>query len=179
MTDSYTKENKLHLERARNASQKFNYFFVSLTFSVLALAINHGVPIDLKVPLITGLLGWLLLLVSGFFGILRLEYEVPFFRIAALLAEIRGKKADYDLEVPEGAARITDPDLSNQPYVDEIAIFEEKLEKINLGLTWKYCVQKWCFFFGVASLVISYAYPIVCVIFQKAPIVETALKSLQ
>ena len=48
MSYSIEEANKLNQEHARNAMHKFNYFFVSLTFSVLALAINHGVETELK-----------------------------------------------------------------------------------------------------------------------------------
>ena len=70
---------KINLEHAMKAMHKFNYFFVSLNFSVLALAINHGFNTDLVAPQIVGLVGWLFLLGSGFFGLSVISNEGAIF----------------------------------------------------------------------------------------------------
>ena len=175
----YTTEeaNKLNMDHARNAMHKFNYFFVSLTFSVLALAINHGVETELKAQLIAGLLGWLLLLISGFTGLLLISEEGNYFRASAKFNEFEILKKDA--ESKKQAKGSTDAAVMAEHYAGEIKKGESWFKKADLKTNWQFKIQKWCFFFGVLCLVISYAYPLICAIFQKAPIVETALKSLQ
>jgi hypothetical protein len=47
----------LNAEHAKNAIQKYNYYFIGLNFSILALAINHGFETKLILPQISGFAG--------------------------------------------------------------------------------------------------------------------------
>lgn len=66
MSKALTKELEIRRGQASIAKQKFNYFFIGLTFSVLALAINHGVETDLIASKISELAGWLFYWFQGF-----------------------------------------------------------------------------------------------------------------
>ena len=169
MSDDLKYEVKSNREHARNVEHKFNYFFVSLTFSVLALAINHGVETDLRAPLISGLMGWLLLLISGVFGVLRLEDQPTYFRILSLLAEI-----DVEKEAQTQKQGLVKSPYSSE-YGDEIKYWGKELDSIDSRLRWKYFAQKWGFLSGVVLLTISYSYPLICALFQKAPVINAAL----
>lgn len=83
MSDDFTKTYEINQEHAKNAKQKFNYFFIGLNFSVLALAINNGIETDLVIPKIAELLGWLFLLISGFCGLSLIAEEGAYFSMEA------------------------------------------------------------------------------------------------
>ena len=57
-----------NLKHAMKAKQKFNYFLVGLTFSMLALAIKFQVQTELIVPKIAEIIGCCFLLISGALG---------------------------------------------------------------------------------------------------------------
>lgn len=50
--------NRFNREHALKAMHKFNYFFVGLTFSILSLAVNHGLNVPSIFSKIVGLSGW-------------------------------------------------------------------------------------------------------------------------
>ena len=59
-------------EHAKNAKQKFNYFFVGLTFSMLALVMKFGTQTNSIFPHISELIGCSFLFISGILGIFQL-----------------------------------------------------------------------------------------------------------
>jgi len=139
MNDGY----KDNMEHAINAQRKYNYFFIGLTFSILALAINHDIDTKLIFPKIAELLGWLCLLISGFFGLSYIQVEGLIFKLAAHLAEARTQN---DQENVEG-------------IYNRLKGLDSKSQK-------KAIIQEWSFLTGVIFLVVSHGYPKIYMIFQ-------------
>jgi hypothetical protein len=165
---------KFNTEHAIEAKRKFNYFFIGLTFSVLALAINHSIETKMIFPRITELLGWASLLVSGGFGLWGLEYEGEVFGLAATLAKKKELREQFEEIKEKGTAlhnqetlELIDTDEEITGYTNEIEGIYEKLIKIDDGSKINYRVQKWCFLFGMVSLSVSYSYPKICIIYQQ------------
>lgn len=154
MSDDLEKAYYINQEHAKNARHKFNYYFVGLTFSLLTLAINHGFETDLVAPKIVGLVGWFILLISGFAGLSLIAEEGSFFSKKADIIKFQAWKKDADDDYKKN--------LDKMIKDGEQLLDKEESKSIRI-----YIVQKWCFFFGMLFLVISYAYPIICTIYQN------------
>jgi len=172
MSDDLTKVYESNREHAKNAKQKFNYFFVGLTFSVLALAMKFGVQTDAIIPHISEFIGCSFLLISGILGAFQLAEESTFFSFAAdiqkheilkRVAEDR-KKAGLRYQSPKGEP--IHPDEAIQHYETQIESKQQFFDKKKSISNYKYRAQKWCFGTGVILLFLSYAYPKISLIFQ-------------
>ena len=64
-------------------------------------------------------------------------------------------------------------------YARQIKEGKSWFEQADIKINRQFVIQKWCFFFGVVSLVVSYASPIICELFEKAPAIKAALINLQ
>ena len=153
-------------EIAQKQQEKFEFYLVSLVFTLLVLSIqtskfgNSGVADTFE------LLGWVLLFVSGVSGLWRLEF-LPLERVKGAqkegyenkVIEMEGliQNGVQELHVIEHNAPQAVADRRNefQSAVDVLGPIISKLEKSNLR---KYTVHRYSFVIGLGALVISRAY---------------------
>lgn len=72
-----------NLEYAREAQDKFDYYFIALIFSILGLSIQTAKFTDALWSNVTEWLGWVCLLIAGLSGLFRIEWTHPQFKLAA------------------------------------------------------------------------------------------------
>lgn len=65
---------KSEMEIAHQTQEKFEFYLLSLVFTLLALSVQTAKFGDNIIPTIFELSGWLFLLISGLFGLWRIEY---------------------------------------------------------------------------------------------------------
>lgn len=163
-----------NLEHARNLSAKFNYFFIGLTFSILALAVQNSTDSSLLIARIFELVGWLFLFLSGLFGLLRLQRQPRAYEVAANLAsrmELQSKLKKIELE---GGGEFFDSETKKPLVLEEIIkdskeslkVIEEGLDEIESKMGRQYGAQTWMFLIGVSSILISHGYEKVCFILE-------------
>jgi len=70
---------------------KFDFFFVGLTFSILALAVKSTIDIENFIPRVAELVGWVSLMLSGFLGLSRLEWKPVALENAAKMVSVKEK----------------------------------------------------------------------------------------
>jgi len=153
-------------EIAQKAEEKFDFYVISLVFTLLALSIQSAEFGSSSVAGALELTGWLLLLVSGVVGLWRLEY-LPVIRLKRTMKqefedefyEIKRLKLQgvQEIDVLEtGKAQNLDERLQNkQQAIDIISPVIADLEKHNQI---KYRVFRSAFIFGLISLVLARAY---------------------
>ena len=158
MGDAY----KDNLELSIKASLKFDYFIIGLTFSILALAIQFGVESSLIFPGIAELLGWVFLLVSGIFGLSRLEWRPSYFELGANIVAsktgLQTAKAKRNLVADRDTLEPMDVNKAIQTRQDTIEKLEKRESELQSAFRWKYQIQKWCFLSGLISLAVSHGY---------------------
>jgi hypothetical protein len=161
MSEAY----EINMGHSIEAKRKYNYFFIGLTFSILALAINHKVDTKAIFPVITELLGWLCLIISGFSGLWRLEWDGVVFELAAELAKAIGFKRQILEAKHTGRPMLSQEtgealnlDEQAEIYENNIVGIEKRLKEIDSKFRCIYDVQKWSFLVGVLILVVAYGY---------------------
>ena len=153
-------------EIAQKQQEKFEFYLISLVFTLLALSIQTSEFGKSNVADVFELLGWLLLLISGVFGLWRLEY-LPVERVKGAhkegyedkVIEMEGliQSGVQEVHVLENNAPQAIADRRNeyQTAVDVLGPIIAKLEKSNLI---KYTVHRYSFVVGLCALVISRSY---------------------
>ena len=161
MGDAY----KDNLELSIKMSLKFDYFIIGLTFSILALAIQFGVESSLIFPGIAELLGWVFLLVSGIFGLSRLEWRPSYFELGAkivasktIVKDLQTAKAKRNSVADRDTLEPMDVNKAIQTRQDTIEKLKKRESELQSAFRWKYQIQKWCFLSGLISLAVSHGY---------------------
>lgn len=150
-------------EVAHSTQEKFEFYALSLVFTLLALSIQTAKFGAFAAADTSELLGWLSLLVSGIAGLWRLEY-VPVERIKMVQKEefeskilelkelqMKGVKQIFVLETNSDQA-IPDRIRNFQEAVDALAPLIESLGRSNLR---KYYVHRYLFVIGLVCLLVS------------------------
>ncbi len=129
-------------EVAVEAQQKFDYFLIALTFSVLSLAINTFKRGELKWIDSTEVIAWLILLVSGIFGLLRVK----------ILHMIYSKYAIKELFEAGGENMIKS--IEYQRGLEVLRQYEDCAEK-------RYAISWWMFIVGLIMIFLSRVIPVI------------------
>ena len=154
---------KSDMEVAHQTQEKFEFYLISLVFTLLALSVQTAKFGDNIIPVIFELSGWLFLLTSGLFGLWRIEYlsieRVKLVKLDELHDQINEVKR-LMLSGQEGAYVLSTSE--NQPLEERIKNLEEGVvlltpltKKLETKNTIKYNVHKFTFVFGVIFLVAS------------------------
>ncbi len=151
---------------AVNTQEKFEFYVISLVFTLLAVSIQTAEFNFSKVSDSFELAGWAALLISGIFGLWRVEY-LPDQRLkldqkSDLQAEIyeykklqmEGKSSVFVLDT-HSDQNIDDRIVNLQQGVDALSSILTKLEKTNML---KYSIHRVSFLIGVVCIVIARAY---------------------
>ena len=159
--------NRSEREIAQQSQEKFEFYLVSLVFTLLALSIQTAEFGSSRFADAFEILGWLTLSISGIAGLSRLEY-IPL---------IRGKvaiKDDFEQNINQikelklrGAKKVYVLETNSEITLDErLKEYEKGLSVIDpiiitleeKGL-FKYKLHRAAFVFGLSFLVVARAYP--------------------
>lgn len=148
-----------YFEREAGVNQrKFLYFMIGLTFAVLGLSIQ----VSDNVTLITKI-AWVSLMVSGLFGIMRVEWDNSVLMWNRDLAERLLYKSQLEEAKRSGAIMVDKKDHNTVLDVDEwIRIQDKSIARINKALDklggkqeWRYNIHMWGFVIGIMGLAID------------------------
>lgn len=149
-----------------NILTKFNFYFLGLTFGILALSIQTA---TFQTPLparIAELVGWVFLLTSGIVGLSRVEWMPTQYQLTGLRVDTEHRIHGLQKAVQEGT-RVVHVTLErrDRPIEDLIAQAESDLAKLgsHIGMLdrtamKKYRVQKYSFVIGLAAIMVSRGY---------------------
>ncbi len=174
LCENQTMANK-EKEIAHQTQEKFEFYVISLVFTLLALSIQTSKFGLNAASDVFELSGWLCLLVSGLVGLWRLEFSpVIRYRIAAKnemerdisqseQARLKGQESVYILDKK-----------IDQPIEERINNLKTSLSKLNplignlnrVNLV-KYTVHRFAFVLGVICVVVSRAIQPVCDLVSK------------
>lgn len=154
---------KSDVEYARQLQEKFELYLLSLIFTLLALAIQtakFGVS-DWADTL--ELVGWLCLLVSGLFGLSRIEWVPATLKTHSKLLSIKAELQQLTDARAQGHQQVTVVDQEQPAEIamlianrrDKVAEMEEKISSLERGIQRKYEVHKWSFVFALVLLLVA------------------------
>ena len=153
-------------EIAQRQQERFEFYIVSLVFTLLVLSIQTAEFGHSKISDILEITGWIMLVISGVSGLWRLEY-LPVERIK-LTQRDEYEKNKKSLEI--GAKQLNTvqsiPD-SIQKYQDVIKLLDPIIKNLERSNLRKYTVHRYSFIVGLCFLVISRSYlPIIEIFFN-------------
>lgn len=153
-------------EIAQKTQEKFEFYVISLVFTLLALSIQTAKFGEIVAADTLELLGWLFLLISGIAGLWRLEY-IPVERLKMIQKDdfenkifelqklqMKGMNEVFILETNSNQP-IPQRIESYQNAVDGLAPVLEKLERSNSR---KYNTHRYLFIAGLVCLLGSRSY---------------------
>ena len=162
-------------EIARDLQNKFEAYFLALTFTVLGLSIQSASFQPVSAGSIFEIIGWLALLVSGVCGLARAEWRPVAFglhsqRVGYTHAAIEIKKAKINGAmfmhvVEEGRTKTTEQLIRDAE--ESVKLIESSLTPVEKKLRRLYRTQKFLFLLGLGSVMASRAWLPVSVIVQS------------
>jgi len=168
-----------NVQIARQIQFKYQFYLLSLCFTVLALAVEtakFGRPVAANA---IELGGWLCLLISGLIGLFRFELVPGMYQLSSEQTRLHHDKSTLQDEALHGTEELFIPaenrDVKIRDLVTRINTDHAKLNNIisqqNNKLISRYLWHQWLFVAGVVALVISRGYEpaasILAVVFSK------------
>jgi len=161
-------------EIAQRGQEKFQFYFLALTFTILGLSIQTAEFGGEKFVATFEVLGWFSLLLSGLAGLSFVEWN-PEIRYKLTERDELKRKVDgwriakdqglEEVHVLEGDEKVPIDDHIKQydDVVNQMGPFIKNLEKKSMI---KYKIFKWGFFVGVLCIAVARSYiPITTIIF--------------
>ena len=152
-----------NIHAAQRFQERFEFYLVALTFTLLGLAAQTAAFGDLIVADLIELGAWGALLLSGLTGLARLEGIPHFLRLASMRSErlglittLRSRPDIGELEFLNETLSQQDALAKQEANVDQIT---QALESQNAGLIRKARKQRRTFAIGVTMLVVARGLP--------------------
>lgn len=132
-----------HFEYAKEVQNKLEFYFVALSFTSAAFAIQSGNFSGNFIPDFLEFISWVCFFITGLLGLSRLEYVPVVYHAYDSIQSKKQKLSSF----PDGE------------YKDRVQItieYDEKgLKKIESGISKKYKWQKLVFCIGIGSILMS------------------------
>ena len=152
-----------NIHAAQRFQERFEFYFVALTFTLLGLAAQTAAFGDFVVADLTELGAWGALLLSGLAGLARLEGIPHFLKLASMRSErlkvitaLRGRPGGGEVEFLNETLSQQDALAKQEANVDQIT---EALESQDAGLIGQARKQRRAFAVGVTMLVVARGLP--------------------
>ena len=152
-----------HIEMAANTQEKFEFYFLSLVFTLLALSIQTSSFGNNIYSNSYELIGWMLLLVSGLCGLWRMEFVPVQHAKISQKQEIENQIIQFEkfrgqgaIEVPvllTGGIEVIEETLANNR--NALIILDEVIEKLEKHSLIKYKIHKFAFVAGLIFILLS------------------------
>lgn len=148
---------------ARELSQKFEFYFIALVFTILGLSVQTATITKENYQFIFEILAWCSLLVSGLAGLSRLEWlPIAYRHYGSAEIEKRNLNAmNQGLEgrpiINEEVKEWTEEELNKAKLElkNQLDKRNTEINKVDKCTILKYRIHKWAFIIGICSLVVS------------------------
>lgn len=148
---------------AQKFQAKFEFYVVSLTFTLLALTIQTAKFGRSTVEDVVELAGWFALLVAGIFGLWRLEWDPPNRLQIERRNKLKSQRDNIAKGITRGAREMVYQDSGERVKVDTalaehdaaLKTEDEKLESRKRTDMFKYKWARLAFVVGVCAIVLS------------------------
>ena len=160
--DTQLTESKIAIEY----QQKFMFYLLGLTFTLLALSIQTASFGENNIPNIIEICGWISLLISGLFGLSRIEWTAVFYFLSS---EKRGIKNQIET-VKKISVRSTGyirnldsgEDIPIGDFVSKKAdiqnLIEKRIDVLQSRMSFRYHLQRILFLLGILCLMVYRGY---------------------
>lgn len=151
---------------ARQTQEKFEFYLLSLVFTLLALSIQTA-KFGIAVPAdVLELVGWFLLLISGVAGLWRMEW-IPIIRLKLAqksefvdeifkLKEVQLQGQQEILVMKDGSRQPIPQRIENRE--NAVKILNPYIEKLERHSNIKYVLHRYGFLLGIISIACARAY---------------------
>lgn len=160
-----TNEENYNFVISRQISQKFEFYFIALTFTILGLSIQTASFTNINSQCFMEIIGWLCLAFSGLAGLSRLEWlPVAYRHYGSLQQEknslnvfnqglqgrtiLKGNQEEWSIE----ELKDTQGNLTTR-----ITEREKVIKRLDRSTVIKYKIHKWGFVIGVFCIIFSRA----------------------
>jgi hypothetical protein len=156
-----------NIELANKLKERFEFYVIALTFTILGLSIQTAKFGSYIAPDILELLGWAFLFISGLVGLSRLEWLPVAYKV---FGELDKKTAEINqLKQAKESGRTNVPVIGDgrefapvDEVINKYSLAESKLDlQIKKLIKWtliKYQIHKWAFVLGLFFLLASRSY---------------------
>lgn len=153
-------------ELAHQTQEKFEFYIISLIFTLLALSIQTSTFGISEIADIFELLGWALLLIAGIFGLWRMEYKSSERVKVTQKQEFENKIFDMQQLIQQGEHEIFVLETNRLENITErirsfqeaISVLDPIIVKIDKENSIKYTVHRYTFISGLVFLLLSRGY---------------------
>lgn len=160
---NYQKPENENYKIARELSNKFDFYFIALVFTILGLSIQTSSLGKIFSQYIFEIAAWVFFLASGLAGLSRLEWMSVFYQHHGA---VQDKQRTIDMLDQGIKGRAILKSIGETWTIDELKEEEEKvkkqvilrkkeIEKVDKWILLKYRIHKWAFIIGIVVLIIS------------------------
>ena len=155
-----------NIDAALRRQEKFDAYVVGLVFTLLGLSVQTATFGASLVGDILELLGWVLLLLSGFAGLSRMEWMPEAFRLASYRVEREVRVRTIKVAALQGSHEVlvvpTGKRVAAAEYIAEdekaISMISDGEANVEKKLNRRYLVFKWSFVLAVVFVVAARAW---------------------
>ena len=154
----------LDIEAGQRVQERIQFYFLTLTFTLLALSIQTSSFSNNPIQIKSELLGWLFLFISGLTGLHRMSEIPKYFKISVHVNELRGNLARAEEEKYEKkATEIYSPrDRKKYDIIEYIVEhhngiehFEKEIKKLDKKLKPIIYTHRICLLLGIILVMFS------------------------
>ncbi|PTB99538.1 hypothetical protein [Marinobacter flavimaris] len=154
-------------EAGQRIQEKFQFYILGLTFTLLGLAIQTASFGTSPAADIMELLGWALLLTSALTLASRLEWTPQIYHLFDVQQDIEQDQRDLHDAQSKGARQVTVRGTGESIDLDDVlkrldsklSITRAQIEKLDKGGELKYKIHRYGFIFGLAAILAARAWP--------------------
>ena len=150
-----------NIEVAQKYRERFEFYFVGLIFTILGLSIQTARFVQAIIPDGFELLAWLSLLVSGFMGLIRIEWTSIAHQYISKKKGINKEIDEINIHKEKGIKKL--PGIEREVDVNDLLKNKtwalekvgSNLENVENKLSCSYKIRKWLFLSGIILLVLA------------------------
>lgn len=143
--------------------QKFDFYFVALTFTILGLAVQTATFGTQPVADCFELLGWLSLLVSGIAGIHRLQWQPQVFQLWGVQTGQENRLTGLRKAKAQGTRTVHTLETGSDISIDEViandekglSIVKQRIDTVQGHADRGHSIRSFTFLLGLAALIIA------------------------
>lgn len=148
-----------NLKIAIELSQKYEFYFLALVFTVLALSVQTAEMINKYYQYLYEIGAWVLFAISGLAGLSRLEWlPIAYKHYSASATEKNNLSHVKSGNIMDENGETWSSESLTKAQIDleqNLKKREVRIGQLERSSIIKYKCHKWCFIFGILSLIIS------------------------